>query len=268
MVKRLLVLLVLLAALPALAQTETVTITDTVYLPNGSTATAGSIVCELSGLGTTDSLLVQRPVLGRSSATINASGVYSLALTPTVLILPAGRYYTCRLTITAPIAWGPVSYRVTVPTLAAKWADLTVLNYAPGIVAGPHMGAVSSDPSGECTTADLPRYSSETGVLCRCLTGSWSCVLPMHRSTYDTGGTTGSPVDRARLATTATSATAATTATTASAVPVATTAPVTCDADHRGWTYSQSEYATATYRLCTCHQTGASTYAWRCAAQS
>lgn len=102
--RRALAAMLSLLSVPALAAIETTTITGTVYAPDGSVATGGSITCALTPTpGRASDGTNLQVVASRYVATISGTGTVSFALVPNDVISPAGTVYACTYTITGPL---------------------------------------------------------------------------------------------------------------------------------------------------------------------
>lgn len=102
--RRALAAILALLSVPALAAIETTTITGTVYAPDGSVATGGSITCALTPTpGRASDGANLQVVASRYVATISGSGTVSFTLVPNDVISPAGTVYACTYTITGPL---------------------------------------------------------------------------------------------------------------------------------------------------------------------
>lgn len=165
---RALALLLLCLGLPALAAIETTTITGTVYAPDGSVATGGSITCALTPTpGRASDGTNLQVVASRYVATISGSGTVSFTLVPNDVISPAGTVYACTYTITGPLrstfteSWSvttapdPVSIgaiarvggpTLTLPTITGAAGTLEVANGSSGLQ--PATGYIWSSTTG------------------------------------------------------------------------------------------------------------------------
>lgn len=182
MVKRLL-LAALLAVAPAAAAVNTTTINGNVVMPNGAAATAGTVKFTLSSPGTTLDGSTSQLVATETTCTIIAAGaiagpggVGSCALVPNDGITPAGTYYLARFSVSAPIArtWD-LKLKIDVTPDPVNVGAITRIDVPPGITVGPFVQVVDAEPSGACTTLEMPRFARSTNRLCDCDSGSWAC---------------------------------------------------------------------------------------------
>jgi len=136
MVKRIILAMLLFVAFPALAAVETTTITFTVIMPSGATATSGTVYATLSSSGETPDGASTSVVAARTSATIASNGAVSIALVPNDAITPEGTYYIFNYDVRTPSlsSWKENRTVATTPD-PGLISDTTLLDAAPGIAA-------------------------------------------------------------------------------------------------------------------------------------
>lgn len=112
-----------------------VTVNGAVATPDGSTPSAGTIVCTLSqAASATTGGGVSDRVASRTTGTIGAAGAVTMTIVANDIMTPAGTSYSCRFTITAPISatWNEIWYVTSSPSTVNVGA-ITRLNVVPGL---------------------------------------------------------------------------------------------------------------------------------------
>ena len=160
------------------AVVETTTIQGKIVLPDGTVATSGKIVAQLSTSGSTPDTTTAEDenVGGREIGSIGATGDVTMVLVPNDAITPTGTYYEVRISVKAPIrATWVEKWSITTSPDPIDIGAITRLEIAPGIVVGDFVKYVAVEPSGACTAADSPTWAEDTDRICECISSVWIC---------------------------------------------------------------------------------------------
>ena len=171
--RRLLVALVMLAATAAYAAVDTVTVQGKVLTPSGAAATAGKITCDLSQAASAAADGYVQRVASRSVGTIGTDGTVTLALVPNDIMTPAGTYYTCRFSVTAPLSasWTE-KWSISATPDPVDIGSISRLDVAPGITTGVYVVALSTC-SGACPNGGVC-IDKDDGAQYYCYASVWT----------------------------------------------------------------------------------------------